>query len=495
MRRIVAPLWLHPLTGNVVCRAAWVIVVISAVLAASYVLLPQYVDYVEAHVVVVAVDYLNGLPIHPDWTRGEGAYGVLYGPLVYEIIAASLLVSKSVATSKILPVLAYLLSIGAMVLIGAKSKARDRRETTLTYLALSAAAGYFSFCVRSDPLLVLTAALACLALMELKPKASACALGLLAGLATAMKIHAFMYFAPLAVELVLVRERNWRARAQLTALALAAFILGFGAPFAFSLSHLMAFEKYIRVTSRHGLSIRLLLLNLAAALAIMSPYLVRIAKPGAGSILIRYGLPALTIGAIVTVAVIGAKPGAGRHHLMPFIPVLLLLSLKKGYADANPARATLFLAAAVTVAIFQITHTAQKIVALAATAGDARLEQAEAVQLANAFPGSEFGPTDDIFSRSLTSRVAAAFQGARFKYDTAAWLDLSLAGVQPQDDQTLTGCTVRTWILPKDGEPFSAIDYYRPLLPLFSPAFQDHFKSSHRVVRTGRYYLVWACLR
>jgi len=492
-RKLAAPVWDKPLTATVVRTASAVLVAFGVIAPVVYLFLPQYVDHIEAHVAIVAMNGLAGMPTHPDWTSTDGAYGMLYGPLLYQLISAPLLISKSIAATKILPLVAYLGSIAAMAAVGARSVQGDRKDLTLYFVLVFVAAGAFSFWVRSEPFLVLSVSLACLATLALPPLAAIAAVGLLAGLATAIKIHAFLYLAPLAAYILLTRIADWRTRLICAGIALAGFAIGFLAPFGFSLPHLVAFGNYVRVMARHGLSPRLLVFNIFAAAVIVLPYLFGIlSPPPAADRLIQRGLQALTLLCVAAVVVIGAKPGSGPHHLIPFVPVMLLFCLETPAPRAPSS--ILLLTASAAAALVPVIAVIQLMAGMAASAGDTRAQQVEAARMATANPGVEFGPSDDPFGQALKSRVAAAFAGSRFKYDTSAWLDLSAAGVTPAQSPLLTDCTVKAWIIPNEGEPFSLTSDYTKA-PLFSPSFQAWFKATHRLSQRGRYYSLWTCVK
>src|SRR5438067_664985 len=65
--------------ARIVSVAAWVVISADIVAALAYLVLPEYFDHIEQHVVEAALNAHHGLPLYPDWSRGEGAYGMLYG--------------------------------------------------------------------------------------------------------------------------------------------------------------------------------------------------------------------------------------------------------------------------------------------------------------------------------------------------------------------------------------------------------------------------------
>ena len=80
------------------------------------------------------------------------------------------------------------------------------------------------------------------------------------------------------------------------------------------------FLEYLRLASKHGISFNLFLDNLSYLFIIDAPIIYIVWKLRSQSHVIpttMYYLAAIQL----CVSIIGAKPGAGFHHLLPFIPV------------------------------------------------------------------------------------------------------------------------------------------------------------------------------
>src|SRR6266700_4798496 len=69
-------------------------------LSASYLFLPNYFDQVEPAVAVQSALLLQGRQIYPAWDAGQGLYATIYGPVLYFVHAAVLMVSKSIPATK-----------------------------------------------------------------------------------------------------------------------------------------------------------------------------------------------------------------------------------------------------------------------------------------------------------------------------------------------------------------------------------------------------------
>src|SRR6187551_1337171 len=73
--RFDTPLFLTLQLGVLATSAALLLFEITA----SSVL-PQFVDHITPQITAASWGLLNGQPLYPDWRRGEGFYGMLYGP-------------------------------------------------------------------------------------------------------------------------------------------------------------------------------------------------------------------------------------------------------------------------------------------------------------------------------------------------------------------------------------------------------------------------------
>src|ERR1700680_4212139 len=104
---------------------ACAMIVLNLLAAIIYLFLPQYWNHVEPTVVITALNAYQGLPIHPDWSRGEGAYGEAYGPLLYTVVGLPLLASKSIVASKLTTFTAFLFAVTAMWRQGPRSSTRS----------------------------------------------------------------------------------------------------------------------------------------------------------------------------------------------------------------------------------------------------------------------------------------------------------------------------------------------------------------------------------
>jgi hypothetical protein len=475
--------------------AASVVICVNVVAALVYFVLPQYFDHIEPHVVITALNAHQGLPLYPDWSRGEGAYGMLYGPLLYAAVGAPLFASKSIMASKLATSTAFLFATAAMWYQGRRSSKPSAGLIAQVYLLALVPFGIYAFWVRAEPLLLALAAGGVMVIQIRSDKLRWLALGIFAGLAVAIKIHAALYFIPLGV-FALVRASDAKAAFLYAATGAAGFIAALVAAFAADPHEAVNLGRYVSVMSRHGLNRRLLFDNLLAALALTAPYGIalwqrRWSLGWDWRTILTAASMALSIALVIFV---GAKPGSGPHHLMPLIPVLLFLTLTvRGpkVIEANDP-SLILVAAMIAAALAPLATTTHFLRSAMRGVSDTIAAYREAADLTGLYPGAQFGPTDWDNYATLQNRVGAALRGVRLTFDVAAWMDLDFAGIRPSDDAADFSPGPLFWILPRDGLPFSLHSWYH-WKPIFSPAFQTNFQSRCEQIDVRTTFVVWRC--
>jgi len=497
LTRLRAAAWLRdPRFQKAVLIAAWVAVAAGVLAAIGYFLLPRFYDHIEPHVVITALNAQAGLHIHPDWTKGEGAWGTPYGPLLYEWAGLPLMISKTVMAAKLASITAFLFAMVVLWQMPKTVGGPGGPFIAAFYLLAVTAYGPFAFWVRSEPLLLALTAGAVL-VVQLKTRWVVwLALGVLAGLAAATKLPAVFYFAPIVVYAAL-QAPSLAELAVSCLIGLAGFVLGLVAPFAGDPGEARRLAMYVTEMTHHGLSKLLLAVNLAVLVVLAFPYSLRVWKARGGLTDWRgAAMPVILTASMLAVAIIGAKPGSGPHHLMHFIPILLYLTLAfpAGADEAAPdAAEPAFVLAMLVNAVAPLLLTLAFVIGAARDVGETRAGYREAADLAARYPGAQFGPTDDAHYEQLYLRVAAAFHGARLSFDNASWTDLDAAGLKPAADPVdFAFDRPRTWILPKTGQPFSVTSRYTRKT-VFSPEFQAQFLQACQRVEVRQVFAVWRC--
>ena len=74
--------------GSMIARLASsdfdkLLIVLAIAHCAFYLFVPNFADYVEPLIPLLASNYLHGAPVYADWHAGQAIVGSLYGPYVF----------------------------------------------------------------------------------------------------------------------------------------------------------------------------------------------------------------------------------------------------------------------------------------------------------------------------------------------------------------------------------------------------------------------------
>ncbi len=477
-------------------------------LAWGYLAYPGYLDHAEAMVASVAWLLDRGEPLYHALDAPE-RYTILYGPLLYEAgHAVMALLGPSLWASKLPGALALTATLGAAGLALHRG-GRPWRETLAPLGLLAFLLLYFlqySFWNRPDPaILALSALAAWLALggegASRSPAPRALALGLLGGLLLHLKAHAAVYAAPWALFYLLDAGRPLRVVAA-GALGAAAGLLLPLLPAGISLP---AYLAWLQAAVGHGLSLELLVLDLALGSALLVPLalLAGRAWPVLGwpdrALVLSFGL------AVLAVCLVAAKPGSGPHHLMPFLPGALVLGdrlLRRQSPGRAPAALRLrvrtgllllvlaFLPAVAVNSVFVLANLGQ-VTALREARGE--IESALARH-----PGRTLamGYGGEASYHKTALRPLLVFAGQPYLLDAVAMMDMKKSGLALPDTtlRALSGCRFDLWLIPAGEAPFSKRDFYSGAA-LFDDALVEAFREAYARVEAGRHFDLWACRR
>lgn len=467
----------------------------DVVAALAYLLVPQYIDHIEPQVIITALNAHQGMPLYPDWSKGEGAYGLLYGPLLYAAVGVPLFASKTVVASKLVSTAAFLVAIAAIWYQAHRSSKPSAPMLGGVHLLALVPFGTYAFWVRAEPLLLAIVAGATMAMEIRRDTWRWLVLGICAGLAVALKAYAPLYFIPLGA-LALLNISTLKATARCIGAGAAGFIAAAVAVFAQSPRDVLNLGMYIAMEMGDGIDSRLLRLNAWAALAVTAPYAITLWQRWqmVGLDLRTLLMAATTAFTIALLVIVGAKPSAGPYYLIPLIPVLLSLALRAAVFSSARSNYPLAIATAgmVALAVPSLARVAHYMWSFAQTAESALAQDNEAADLALLYPRAQFGPTDDVHYRQLDARIGAARRGARLIFSVAPWMDFVHAGITPrQDTADFASPGPSIWILPREGAPFSLNDYSGR--SLFSRSFQQTFRSRCHEIDVRETFAAWRC--
>jgi len=214
-------------------------------------------------------------------------------------------------------------------------------------------------------------------------------------------------------------------------------------------------------------------------------------------------------------ALIGAKPGAGKHHLLPF-SLIVLYMVHKQWHTLRPARfgkvvqtglvALIALTVASSIGIqlsildYMQRTLQQQLPAAQEIADILRADATISMEIGYAAPG-EYPTT---FVRPLL-----VFAGQQYRMDAAALMDMQYYGVDLQKlwSGNFARCQPKRWLIPSTkNEIFNMTNYYggtpadfsgqlsMPLNhPLFSDAFRNDFRNHYIKIKSGRIFDIYEC--
>ena len=293
-------------------------------LLATYLCSPAFRDHLEPSVGAIAGALLRGQPPYHGVTGAE-SYELPYGPHVFAVHALAFsLFGRGVVALKLSGIAAC--AAGCALTFDVLRRRVSLRCAFGGLLVLLAYLAYYdvrAYWCRPEPFLLAGAALA-VWLARARPGLRG-ELALHAALVfwmVGLKSTGLLYVAPV---LALVAARRG-ARAAVGVAAVGALLAAaelFVPPFSLS-----AYADVLLKTARHGLSSHELLMNASAAAVLVGPALAaRLFRrrgppipPARGAWRVPM-IPLLVC--IALTCVVAAKPGAGLHHLLPFLPLCL----------------------------------------------------------------------------------------------------------------------------------------------------------------------------
>jgi hypothetical protein len=448
--------------------------------AIPYLRLEAYLDHIEGGLVSGGWLYLQGVPIYR-LMDGVAQFANIYGPLAYlATTPALLLLGQTVAASKVPAALALAATIALTAVRSPRSAPMQGAQGVFLLVAGLVALSPMSFWTRGDPFETLLVALA------VAGAASPLCVGLCIGLAINFKIHAFLYFLPILVELW--ARRGWRVGPPLAACAAAVFFAPFLLPGISLHDYLAILAQQIGGRARTG---ELLAPVLAYGIAFALPVLLPLCRRGVPSADKRYGWAALATLALV--AYPATFPGAGPYHLLPLLSVLAEARRRLALDGIGAAFAVfplLFFAAVTAPTCLDDLRARQEWPAYAD----------EALALARQQPGTVdigYGDNKHSYEIAQLAKTDLALHGYPRWIDAQILMELRKTGIDGSRRWVtyLSECRVDRWLMPRGEEPFAVRNYFYDNGPLFDAAFRDAFAAHYRPAAQSGHFTVWECRR
>lgn len=465
-----------------------------------------YMDHGEPGMAALGWYWASGQPLYHG-VEAPHRYSFLYGPMLFVFNGLFMKIAgPSILSSKIGGILASAASLAFLLdtyrrIVGSIPGLVFASFT----FALFSSYGFGMFSNRADSYLILTV-IAALWGVGLKNKTlSLVVLALALGVSVNLKIHALFYFLPIVVLFV------GRHGVQNSAVAVVAGALLSLAPFLAPNISLTGYLRLLMAMSKHGLSMDNALKVATYSVYVVIPLLtvaawahsknpIGVKRDRTGDLLLFGSL----LAGIVAVSVIALKPGAGRWHIMPFVPTvhyaLLQFSKRHGLTGNFKAPETYMNKAALLILSFLfiafITASDRMFVTSRQVVNtDDSVFVKEIEKIATQYAGRKIvmGYGDGTGYRSTFYRVLLVFEGHPAFIDAGAEMDYRLAGLrEPRAAiENLQDCTYEIIIIPGGNEPFSMKSFYGG--SLFTETFRNAFLENYEIADKTAHFDIHAC--
>ncbi|MFN2622612.1 MAG: hypothetical protein ABR611_07185 [Chthoniobacterales bacterium] len=263
----------------------------------------------------------------------EQRYSGPYGPYGYMVVGLCQgLIGPGVFATKFLPCIAGAATLGSFYLVlRRRTSARVGLLLTSLLAALALRLGPFAFWSRPDPFLLLCVTTGLLAATR-KSLANTVLLGIALGVAVNLKIDSALYFIPVAM--IAIRTGFDRAALiKVATIALVAIIL------PFILFHQISLGNYLgilRLVGKRNFGLLEFRLSLEWLVTLSVPLILGLRfykrtsqdRPNEMDVNEKRYLAAIVV-ASVAILIFASKRGAGPHHFLPLIPIILFFAAER----------------------------------------------------------------------------------------------------------------------------------------------------------------------
>ena len=489
------------------------ITLLSAVLAhATFALLsvssPAFIDYTEPTTAIIAWIYSQGGQIYHTLDAPE-RYSLLYGPVPYVAVASMYeLIGASEFAAKLTGTVALLVACAFIVL-------SVRRRYPKQIIPSLVALGYFaltallfseiSFWVRGDPFIIAAASIGLFSCLVPSGPAAWLICGLALGVAGGAKATGVLYFLPYIAWFV-VRD-GYRAPLAIATVGAALALLPFLSTDQVSLAN---YISLLRSAAKHGIVIGSLTNGLLTLVFITMPVglfvLWQLRVEGMRGWFGKYKLLAVaSLVAALLVTFASAKVGAGRYHLLPFLPALSFLAAHGVMCVWNARTsggATIYgfwmplgalhiaLLIKASINLYAGFSLLSSHAYLAAIPADLDAIIAKYPQQ-NIYMG--YGGNQKYLHTSFRTKLV--FSGYPYLLDLPAVEDFEFSGIgipQSTIDRMLSDKTA-VWLIPVGEKPFSIVSWYRrkDRTPLFNENFRDAFSKNFMKHESSHFFDIY----
>ena len=476
-----------PIDQTLIAFGIAVAIVILGWQCGRYLLVGGYLDHIEGNVVIGGWQYFHGAPLYGA-VDGAPQLATYYGPLAYMLeVPIPAVFGASIATSKLTSLLALFATVAIMAWHLRRSSNQDAGVGLLVLVTGLWFFSPMSYWVRPDPIETL---LVSVGVIFARGRWAAIAVGICIGLAVNLKVHAFIYFLPVVVDLW--SASGWRGVMKAAVAAGVTFLLPFLAPGVSLGDYVTALALQIgRRVDHHSLRAVVSLAALFALPGLVIAFaLTRGARRATGAERWYFRSVLATLALLLYPSTF---PGANAYHLLPAAPVLA-----DAFSRLRQERVAVRWSA-LTLAVFAMIFSLLKPDPMGALGGSNGIAD-EALGIARrGLPGTiQMGYGDNLGSylTSQSTKATLALHGYPAVVDAQVIMELRYIGVDGADDRwipDLARCRFEHWLLPKGEQPFAILNYYYSTEPLFSSKFRRVFHENYVRTESTDHLDIWTC--
>ncbi|WII71838.1 hypothetical protein QJS83_15345 [Bdellovibrio sp. 22V] len=462
--------------------------------AVGYLATPLFFDHAEANISAVASYILKGNPVYTS-LDAAARYSLLYGPWPYLMAAFfQSLGGSTVLLGKLPGVINLGILFTAAIWLNSELKTSKFNKVFVIGILAMPLLGYYNFSYWNRPDSFVTAYAFLSFAFAVKSHRiggalSAVCIGLLAGLAVSCKLHSALYFLPTIA--YLWETQKFQINFANISACLLAFLAGIVLPFMLRHVDAEAYLMWLKMAANHGLGWKDFARNLTFISSfLLFAYFIGVFRRSKFTFLALL----LVSGLIATVA---SKPGAGVHHFMPLIPLILWLCSKCYFEmDSDERRrANIFVTAFLLTLSLNAINRQKRIVKLFSETAERKHEFADLQNLTKDLEGDvELGYSTNAKYESSFYKTWLVGEDKGLLLDGAALMDMkaSRLDIPPSTLKVIKSCKISYFVFPKEGEPWSLLSFYSDE-PLFSPEFKGLFQSTYYKVRETEFFALYQC--
>jgi len=489
--------------ANRIDLAAWLAlipIIGIAGYAIAWLVSPVISDCISPQVAAVAyrAAFYHGQIYGP--LNAGAQFSMLYGPITYLAqMPAFLLLGGSLFTAKVTGVIVLVVSLWFVY-----RSCRTLASTSESIIALGLVClvlAFFqnmSFLNRPEPILLLCVAVPVWMIATGRECWAFLVTSIAVALAINLKISGVLYLLP-AIAFLLYRAKLRRVIEGLSAATVLVVL-----PFLLPSVSIMNYLAILRVDAKHGISLIGLVecFQWATVLLVLifSSVLWRYRK---GEKLSLHGvifLGSLAF-AIAGACVIGAKPGSGPHHLIPFLGILphAYFWLRKDGLSGSyvPGGVPVFIPLALTLCLLAALQMERMALGFRTESEEGRSVVDEIHSILHDYPTQsiEMGYGDNVYEEPTYYRMLLVFAGNPYTIDAVPVQELQFGGKELPAASTslLDGCRTDIWLIPKGEQPFATRNGYNMHLRVFDNDFRMAFVSHYHEIVSRRFFEVWRC--